>query len=445
MSKVRMRVLATIAAVGAMGLAAPSGASGQEYDETQNWLNSYGRTVDHMTAPDRSVQTALISAENLLATIALSSDRVPERGAQQTGAWPWSGDTDRGSYDHRRPWTGQKIEFEFTNRTGHELTATVWAPSGERLEELGLSSPLPGVIYSGGVISSQPMYYWFAQGMADAGYVVMTYDVTGQGRSEGQATGNAPDDLRDAIDFFLSTPSERYPRRDENSIDFNPLHGMLDRDRVGTAGHSMGAGAVQTVGDHGGVVKAISAQSDLRASYDHDVPIQGQGADYESFIFPPQPSPGSNPDGKLAGYHAQRDRGIDVQEVVIESGSHMAWSHVTWAYTSVWSEAVAHWYGLAWFDRYLHGDLRRDPATGLPSADGQTGTERATLNYEAIPGHGVSKKFRSAWHLGGVECPDMVAGCEHEAPSTAPGPDPEPDEGKDGKRRDADKRPERAR
>jgi hypothetical protein len=34
-----------------------------------------------------------------------------------------------------------------------------------------------------------------------------------------------------------------------------------------------------------------------------------------------------------------RKRGVDVQEVVIESGTHMAWSHVTWAYTSVWSEA----------------------------------------------------------------------------------------------------------
>ena len=403
----------TLAALALM-VATPA-AGAQEYDETQNWLNSYGRTVDHTTAPQRSVETALISAENLLATVALSSGRVPERGAQQTGAWPWSGDADRGSYDHRGPWDGQKIEFEFTNRTGHELAATVWAPSGKRLGELGLDAPLPGVIYSGGVISAQPMYYWFAQQMADAGYVVMTYDVTGQGRSEGSSTGDAPADLEDALDFFLSTPSEPYERQDENSIDVNPLHGMLDRERIGTAGHSMGASAVQTVGDHDGVVKAISAQSDLKADYAFDVPIQGQGADYESFIFPPQPSPGSDPEGKLDGFKAARDRGVDVQEVVIESGSHMAWSHVTWAYTSAWSEAVAHWYGLAWFDRYLYRDLRRDPATGLPARDGLTGTERATLTYEAIPGHGVSKKFRSAWSLGGAACLDMVAGCEEAA------------------------------
>ena len=408
----RLAALATAAL-----LAAPCAAGAQEYDETQNWLNAYGRTVEHFSAPERSVQTALISAENALATLALSSGRVPERGAQQTGAWPWSGDASRGSYDHRGPWDGQKIEFEFTNRTGQELAATVWAPSAERLERLGLRAPLPGVIYSGGVISAQPMYYWFAQGMAEAGYVVMTYDVTGQGRSEGSSTGDAPADLEDAIDFFVSTPSDRYRRRDANSIDFNPLYGMLDRRRIGTAGHSMGAGAVQTVGSRGGIVKAISAQSDLRATYAHQVPIQGQGADYESFIFPPQPSPGSDPEGKLAGFHAVRGRGVDVQEVVIESGSHMAWSHVTWAYTSVWSEAVAHWYGLAWFDRYLYGDLRRDPATGLPSKRGLTGTERATTNYEAIPGHGLSKKFRSGWSLGSASCLDMVAGCTAKARS----------------------------
>lgn len=392
-------------------LALPAAAPAQEYDETQNWLNAYGRTVDHMTAPDRSIATALISAQNVLETMA-AAGRVPERGLQQTGAWPWSGDADRGSYGDA--WDGRKIEFEFTNRTGHDLAATVWAPSDARLAELGLRAPLPGVVYSGGIVSSQPMYYWFAQGMAEAGYVVMTYDITGQGRSEGQRTGDAAADLADAVDVFVS------PR--------NPLHAMLDRSRIGTGGHSLGAGAVQTVGSHGGIVKAISAQSDLRPTYAADVPIQGQGADYETFVLPPSPTPGTDPAGKLAGFDAVRKRGVDVQEIVIEAGSHMAWSHVSWAYTSTWSEAVAHWYGLAWFDRYLYGDVRRDPATGLPSRRGLTGTERATLEYEAIPGRGVSKKYRSAWSLGGVECLDVVAGCARRARSTAPalGPNPKP-------------------
>jgi dienelactone hydrolase len=401
-----------LAVVAALAVSATPAAA-QGYDETQNWLNSFGRTVDHFSAPDRSVKNALTSAQAVLTTLALRHDRVPDRGAQQTGAWPWNGDTERGTYDQRGPWDGQKIEFEFTNEDGQQLTATVWAPSGKRLKELGLSAPLPGVIYSGGVISAQPMYYWFAQGMADAGYVAMTYDVSGQGRSEGTATGNAARDLRNAIDFFVSTPDEPYEHQGPDSIDVNPLHGMLDRSRIGTAGHSMGAGAVQSVADHGGVVKAISAQSDLRSTYAGDAPIQGQGADYENFIFPATPSPGSNPDGKLAGFNGVKTRGVDVQEIVIESGTHMAWSHVTWAYTSSWSEAVAHWYGLAWFDRYLYGDIKRDPSNGLPSEDGLSATERVTMRYDAVGDHGLSRKFRSAYAIDGAgECLDMRAGCD---------------------------------
>ena len=93
--------------------------------------------------------------------------------------------------------TGRRSSSSSRTATGQELAATVWAPSdASDSGELGLTAPLPGVVYSGGVISAQPMYYWFAQGMAEAGYVVMTYDVTGQGRSEGTSTGDAPADLR---------------------------------------------------------------------------------------------------------------------------------------------------------------------------------------------------------------------------------------------------------
>ena len=391
-----MRLLA-IAVLAGVLLAVPATAGA--YDETQNWLNAYGRTVNHTTAPDRTIANALISAERLLA-LGGELDRIPGRGAQQTGAWPWNGDVDRGTYDRQGDWQGIKIEFEFPNETGQQLAATLWAPSDTMLDAAGLSAPLPGVVYSGGVISSQPMYYWFAQEMARNGYMVLTYDVSGQGRSEGTSTGDAVADLRAAIDFFVS--------------DRNPLHRMLDRSRIGTAGHSMGAGAVQTVADHCGVVKAISAMSDLRATYPTapadegacgprtPVPVQGQGADYETFVLPPEPTPGSDPAGKLPGYVAARDAGIDVQEVVVESGTHMAWSHVTWAYTATWSEQVAFHYALAWFDRYLYGDLARG---------GRTGSQRLAevLKVDAA-GHGVSKKFRSAYALGGARCDDMVVG-----------------------------------
>jgi hypothetical protein len=54
---------------------------------------------------------------------------------------------------------------------------------------------------------------------------------------------------------------------------------------------------------------------------------------------------------------------------------------------------------------------------GLPDPAGLTATQRVTMNYEAIPGHGVSKKFLSAYSIGGFTCGDMVGrdGCTQPA------------------------------
>ena len=398
MSRMR-RVIGVGSVVVGLGLCGAPAQAQAPYDETQNWLNAFGRTVEHVPDPNTGLGVLLTSAEAALET-AQRAGRVPDRGAQQVGAWPWSGDTKRGSYGDPASVPGvSKVELEFDNRKGQALKATAWAPTRARVKELGFKDPLPGVVYSGGVLSAEPMYYWFAETMARAGYLVLTYDVSGQGRSEGSSTGNAPEDLEDALDFFFS--------------DRMPFADRLDPKRVGTAGHSMGAGAVQTVGPNGGRVKAISAQSDLRATYTWDVPIQGQGADYENFVFPPQPTPEVGPGSrdKLAGFDAIRRRGVDVQEVVIESGTHLAWSHVSWSYTSAWSEAVAAWYSLAWFDRYLHGDVRR--RDGEVRADGETGTARLTRDFDAVGTHGLSAKYTSAWALGGAACEDMTAaaGC----------------------------------
>lgn len=392
------RLVGGVVTVALLVAAAPAAAA---YDETQNWLNAYGRTAEHLSSPERHAGNVVTSANNVLRW-AEQADSAGDRSMQQTGAWPWNGDSERGSYGQQGNWTGEKIEFTFENDRGQTLAATVWGPSQAMLGALGLSAPLPGVVYSGGFISSQPMYYWFAQEMARAGYVVMTYDVSGQGRSEGNSTGNAAQDLRNALDLFVSEQ--------------NPLRSMLDVTRIGTAGHSMGAGAAQTVADHCGLVKAISAHSDLGPSYAQGpsqptgacgpralVPVQGQGADYETFIFPPEPTPGTDPEEKLPGFRAAAAAGVDAQEIVIESGSHMAWSHVFGAYTASWSERVALHYALAWFDRYLYADMERG---------GETGTERLRRVFDADgEGHGLSKKYRSAYSLGEAACDDMVAGC----------------------------------
>ena len=387
-----MKVI-SVAAVAA-AFAVPSAALGEDatYDENQNWLNAWGQTQKDFTDPGETAGTVVNSAQNAAANA--QDPRAAEQGPYQLHNWPWSGDPDRELCDadgasttpDNDCYAGAVQHAEFESSGGMTIDANVWYPSSGLLADS--AGRAPGIVISSGFQGNQKMYAWAAQGLAEAGYLVFTYDVSGQGHSEGTATGPAPDELRDALDFFIA------PERD--------WAGQLQADNIGIAGHSMGAGAVQTVGsDNRPEVKAISAWSDLGPSYTGNAPIQGQGADYDNWIAPPQRSDeGPDSDAKLEGFDAVRERGVDVQEIVIESGTHLAWSHVTWSYTSTWSEEVALFYTVAWFDKYLAGDLVRD---------GASGTDRVLSNYESTesPGHGLSRKYLSAYSIAGSYCRDQ--------------------------------------
>ena len=86
----------------------------------------------------------------------------------------------------------------------------------------------PGIVITNGSVQAPEQLYWFAaQTLAKAGYVVLTSDPQGQGQSDGR--GEAPDEnegfpaqsdgrpfydgTRDALDFFLSTPDEHRTSR----------------------------------------------------------------------------------------------------------------------------------------------------------------------------------------------------------------------------------------
>ena len=138
------------------------------------------------------------------------------------------------------------------------------------------------------------------------GYVVLTYDVQGQGRSDTFGAGpdqqeGVPsqagqpffDGTEDALDFLLSTPTIAYvPRkscgnanggvgtshadkqrrrvRDGFNAAFNPLHGLVDRRRIGIAGHSLGAAGVSYVGQLDRRVDAIVAWDNLGDASDEE-------------------------------------------------------------------------------------------------------------------------------------------------------------------------------
>ena len=121
-------------------------------------------------------------------------------------------------YDWKAKGYGIVKPVLFTARNGATISGHVWATKSGPAKRPGI------VITNGSVQAAEQMYWFVAQTLAKAGYVVLTSDPQGQGQSDER--GEAPDEnegfpaqtdgrpffdgTRDALDFFLSTPSTPY-------------------------------------------------------------------------------------------------------------------------------------------------------------------------------------------------------------------------------------------
>jgi dienelactone hydrolase len=186
----------------------------------------------------------------------------------------------------------------FTARSGATLSGHVWATKAGPAKRPGVA------IINGSVVGYEQAYWYAAQALARDGYVVLTFDVQGEGMSD--QFGASPDRLEgafagtpvlgpqlggsgipfydggeDAINFFLSTPSHRYEpvpsattgtshaakqnlrvkQRFDNA--YNPLWKLLDPSEIGVAGHSYGAEAASWIGQADPRVKALVAWDNL--------------------------------------------------------------------------------------------------------------------------------------------------------------------------------------
>jgi hypothetical protein len=265
----------------------------------------------------------------------------------------------------------------------------------------------PGVTITDGSIQAyQQLYYWAAEGLAQYGYEVLTYDVQGQGDSDllpanctpslseleigsictgvpYQQNYNFYQGAEDSLSFFLSTPSHPY------GGSYNPGYDRLDQSDVAIAGHSLGAAAVSWVGQCDKRVKAIVAWDDLepvtmsqcpqnvavpaadRATALH-APALATTQDYEFNIQPaatvPDPHGGTNGGGGDgdAGFLALSKAGIDSQIVSFRNGTHLTYSYIPYVFpANEIGERAAFYYTLAWLDEYLRGG--KDPL--LPAKD----------------------------------------------------------------------------
>jgi len=302
------RVLVPVAALAAvLTAAAPAAASSRPAPgspaylarDAQNIADAYGR----QTAPDGQLNPAygLANAQVIgpeYEAQLLAQAATPTRPALDPGmlvpGWN-AGNPYRASWDGTR---GHITPVAFTDRYGALLRGDVFTPKGHARDPYtgkALHGPYPGVVITtGSVQGSEHMYWWLAEDLAERGYVVLTYDVQGQGTSETlphqgpvadlpycdlaappapgeespcpgvpfQQTPNFVYGTEDAISFFLSTPAKPYPNPSAGSAPvnaYNPMWRQFDRSpdphpstpgrttRLAIAGHSLGALAVSYV------------------------------------------------------------------------------------------------------------------------------------------------------------------------------------------------------
>ncbi len=343
----------------------------------------------------------------------------------------------------------------FTARDGATISGHVWATRSGPAKR-------PGIVFSNGSVQADEQLYWFvAQTLAKAGYVVLTYDPQGQGQSDTMGEGadrmegfpaqsdGRPfiDGTQDAVNFFFSSAAHPYqPIPSCNShtshaakqnarvaqvldTPYNPYSPMLDTSEVGLIGHSYGAEGVSYVGQTDPRIKAVVALDNLagattpnelgcvdasqRAGAPITKPSLGFSADY---FIPPTPNTGQPaPQAKTNESRAYTAAGVDSGEIIIRGGSHYDFD---WIPNQAFGATLrgadqTDWYATAWFDKYLKHD---------PSADARLLTTRWRTDAQegAIDPNHDANMFSQYYdsrldvHLaaGNVyDCEDLRAGC----------------------------------
>jgi dienelactone hydrolase len=313
-----MMLAALVFAPASAGAAGPTPGT-PEYlkRDNQNIADAYGRQTGQQLGNPAYTQAMIAEHNEVWVQQLAQQAATPNRLALTPGnVFPgWNGGNPL-----RRGWTGRRgmrVPVSYTNRYGALIRGNVFAPlPGARDPYNGrrLRGPYPGVVITtGSVQGSERMYWWLAQDLAERGYVVLTYDVQGQGTSEtlpheneqvnalpfcnplappgagedfgcpgvpAQQDSNFVYGTQDALRFFLSAPRRKYANRsggDTPVNSFNPLWRLFDRSRdrrtatpgrtrrVAIVGHSLGASAVSYVQGVDRRVETVVALDKLNA------------------------------------------------------------------------------------------------------------------------------------------------------------------------------------
>ena len=310
-------------------------------------------------------------------------------------------------------WNGSRFRFEevgFTNESGKTFPGFLFRPPET------YAPPYPAVVIMHGGAANQEMYLWASEGLAEAGYMVLSFNI-------GRDDDTHYEDTKTALDFLTSP--------------LNPHAAELDRAHIGLAGHSAGGVAVSRLGQEDPRVSAIvswdRAQSgrmpdDLRLR----TPALFLVADFncqrvpvclpERRSAPPDPR---GPGNKGEDFERVKAAGVDTMKIALRAATHLDFTEFPQANGSRHGVATAFYYTLAWFNRYLTGAddaLRRlvatrfDDSADLHNISGGRADPATGANLPArIAGQPVADRlsfhFRSAYFLDGGRhsCENMRA------------------------------------
>ncbi len=453
----------------------PAGARGYSLDaELRNFAKNFERELYVTLTPDFQIQL-LEQGLNALADRTTQLVGDPERlPANLCGIKGMECAGDVRFRDWPDKTDGIRKPVLFTGRSGATLSGHVWATRNGPAARPGI------VITTGSVQAPEELYWGQAATLAKHGYVVLTYDVQGQGASD--TLGEAPDTFEgvpsqggqpffdgteDALDFLLSTPGSKYvprasctsgtshaPKQDRRVSEgrnaaFNPLGDLVDSSRIGIAGHSLGASAVSFVGQKDPRVDAIVAWDNLRggdgsvtAGSECDTAAQTRepaplakpaiGISNDYGIVPTPNFDDPDPESRNGAFANYKAAGTDSAQVSIRGGCHEESAFIPGMVTGVYPLAcgtlrggdLVAWYTTAWFDKYVKGD---------PGADARLLTTRW---HDDAPGKAVdlsgdgnlfSFYLNSRYDVtlaggGDAVCDDMRNGCPGMGPDGGPVP-----------------------
>lgn len=192
------------------------------------------------------------------------------------------------------------------------------------------SGTMAAIVVIPGFVSAESSIDWWGPKLASHGFVVMTIDTnTGFDQPPSRAR-----QINNALDYLV----------DQNSRRLSPVNGMIDTDRLGVIGWSMGGGGTLRVASEGRIKAAIPL-----APWDT---ARASGVQAPTLIFACESDVIAPVRSHASPFYNQLPNDIDKAYVEIDGGSHYC------ANGGGLNNDVLSRMGVSWMKRFLDNDTR---------------------------------------------------------------------------------------